>query len=66
MKKTLLWILIFALICSFAGCANELREQAQTDEETTEPQQGTELPTQSELQTEPGGDSVAHAWHTEC
>lgn len=66
MKKTLLWILILALICSFAGCANELREQAQTDEETTEPQQGTELPTQSELQTESGGDSVVHAWHTEC
>lgn len=70
MKKTLLWILIFALICSFAGCANELREQAQTDEETTEPQQGTELPTQidpdPETEMASGSDGSAQAWHTEC
>lgn len=69
MKKTLLWILIFALICSFAGCANELREQAQTnDEGTVEPLQGTELSTQIEPETETagGGDNSVQAWHTEC
>ena len=71
MKKTLLWILLFALIFSFVGCANELREQAQTnDKSTAEPQQGTELPTQIEPDPETemasGSDGSAQAWHTEC
>ena len=70
MKKMLLWILLFALICSFAGCANELREQAETGESTAEQMWGTELPTQSEIQTEiqteGSSDSSAQAWHTEC
>lgn len=70
MKKMLLWILLFALICSFAGCANELREQAETGESTAEQMWGTELPTQSEIQTEiqteGSSDISAQAWHTEC
>ncbi|MBQ7379708.1 MAG: hypothetical protein IJW70_08570 [Clostridia bacterium] len=68
MKKLLLWILLFALICSFASCANELREQEETDESTAEQLLGTEQQTQieTEIETESSGDSSAQAWHTEC